>query len=157
MARSADAKLGLRSFTKQVSTESAMREITVKGKKQSAPFSIEVESIVDIERKYPLDAVKVRRADKKPVSEADLAKLLAADRCVLVSTDGQEVDARFLKIVKPDALIVVAPIPLPPAPAIRAMPPPAPSVSPPVRVTPAPAPVPMAPPGPPAKPVSNEA
>lgn len=158
MARSADSKLGLRYFTKQVATETARREVTAGGKKKQVDFAIEVESIVDVERKYPLEAVKIRRADKKPVSEADLAKLLATDRCVLVSTDGQEIDARFLKIVKPDALIVVAPIPAPPAPPVLSMPPPGPGVSLPMRVIPTPTPVvPPAPPAAPAKPVNDEA
>ena len=88
-------------------------EIDVKGVKKQAPLEIESESIVDIERRFPQDAVKIHRADGKPIAAAELPKLLASDRCVLVSTDGQDVDAKYLEIVRPEALIVVAPMALP--------------------------------------------
>lgn len=122
MARSADSKIGLRTYVKQVNSETSARDIVTEGKKKRVDVAVEVISIVDVERKYPLDAVTIRRADKKPLAGADLAKLLATDRCVLVSTDGEEVDARFLKIIKPDALIVVVPLATPIAPPVAAPP-----------------------------------
>jgi hypothetical protein len=41
---------------------------------------------------------------------------------VLVSSDGKEVDPKYLKIVKPEALIVVAPISQPRMPQIAPVP-----------------------------------
>jgi hypothetical protein len=140
MAKLANGKLTLRSYMKDTWTDSATRFVDVKGVKKEVAFEIEQESVVDVERRYPQDAVKIYRADGKPVAAAELTKLLTSDRCVLVSTDGQDVSANYLKIVKPDALIVVAPVPAPQAvvcaPATAPVPVPAP------RPAPAPAPAP---------------
>jgi hypothetical protein len=126
MARIVDDKIGLRRYVKDVTTQTGMRTIEQDGVKKLAPFSIEVESISDIERKYPQSAVKIQRADGRALVEGEQAKLLAADRCVLVSGDGLEVDERYLKIVKPETLIVIVPPAAPPAPML----PPAPIAAP---------------------------
>ena len=110
MARIADDKLGLRRYVKDISSETAYHEEEVDGRKKLVPVSIEVESITDVERKYPQDLLKIYRADKKPLTDDELAKLKDTERCVLVSADGKDVDPRYLKIVKPEALIVVAPV-----------------------------------------------
>lgn len=125
IARIVDDKLGLRRYVKDVSSETAMREVEQDGVKRLAPFSVEVESITDVERKYPQNALKIYRADKKPLADDELAKLKDTERCVLVSSDGKDVEGRYLKIVKPDTLIVVPPPP--PMPFMAPASPPAPS------------------------------
>jgi hypothetical protein len=111
IARIVDDKLGLRRYVKDVSSETGMREVEQDGVKKLAPFSVEVESITDVERKYPQSVLKIYRADGKPLADDELAKLKDTERCVLVSSDGKDVDARYLKIVKPETLIVVPPSP----------------------------------------------
>ena len=135
IARILQDKLTLRQYVKNVTSGRAYREIEADGVKKVAPFSIEVESITDVERKYPQGVLKIYRADKKPLADDEIAKLKETERCVLVSSDGKEVDADYLKIVKPDTLIVVAPV----APSL---PPPAPIPSP---TAPLPVPPPSAP------------
>lgn len=110
MARIVDDKLGLRRYVKDLSSETAMREVEAKGVKKLQAVQIEVETIFDVERKYPQDLLKIYRTDKKPLADDELEKLKENERCVLVSSDGKEVDARYLKIVKPEALIVIAPV-----------------------------------------------
>ena len=132
MARIVDDKLGLRRYIKDLSSETALREEEVDGVKKQVPVSIEVETITDVERKYPQNLVKIYRADKKPLAEDEIARLKDSERCVLVSSDGKEVDPKYLKIVKPEALIVVAPMtpnqsPLPPAVGAPPIPVPAPA------------------------------
>jgi hypothetical protein len=119
IARILQDKLALRQYVKSVTSETGSREVEADGVKKLAPFSIEVESITDVERKYPQGVLKIYRADKKPLADDEIAKLKETERCVLVSSDGKEVDAGYLKIVRPDTLIVVAPVTpslLPPAP-----------------------------------------
>lgn len=127
MARIVDDRLGLRSYVKDVSQETASGEQDVDGVKKLVTIQVEVESITDVERKYPLGLIKFSRVDKKALTDDETAKLKESERCVLVSADGKEIDARWLKIVKPDVLIIVAPLtqsPLQVAPA--ALPPPLP-------------------------------
>jgi hypothetical protein len=118
LAKSAGGKLSLRSYVKNVDSQTAYRELEEEGVTRKAPVEIKTESIVDVERTIPQAAVKVYRADKKPLAAADLAKALESDRCVLVSTDGHDVTADYLKIVKPETLIIVTPIPAPPMPMV---------------------------------------
>ncbi|MFN0021773.1 MAG: hypothetical protein ACKVP0_26295 [Pirellulaceae bacterium] len=107
--------IGLRTYVKNVSTNTAMMEkVDGEGKKEMIPYSIETESIQDIELRYPLAALKIMTAEGKEVAEADLPKLLEKPRCVLVSADGQAVSKEWLKIVRPEALIVVPPPAAPP-------------------------------------------
>jgi hypothetical protein len=122
MARIVDDKLGLRRYVKDISSETALREEDVDGVKKLVPVSIEVETITDVERKYLQNLVKIYRADKKPLAEDEIARLKDSERCVLVSSDGKEVDPKYLKIVKPEALIVVAPISQPLMPHIVPVP-----------------------------------
>jgi hypothetical protein len=134
LATFAEDKVGLRTYVKNVSETTAMVEkINAEGRKELVPFSMETETIQDVEIRYPLLALKITTAAGKAVAEADLPKLLAKPRCVLVSVDGQPVSPEWLKIVRPEALIVVpppmsapmvAPVLIPPGP------PPAPGAAP---------------------------
>jgi hypothetical protein len=110
MARIVDDKVGLRRYVKDITSETALREEEVDGVKKLVPVTIEVESITDVERKYPQDLVKFSRVDKKPLADDEIAKLKDTERCVLVSADGKEIDPKYLKIIKPEALIVITPV-----------------------------------------------
>lgn len=108
LAKATKDLITLRSYVKESSSETALiEEQDETGAKKRYPISIEVESIVDIEKRYPHKAMKAQWADGKEISAADLVKQLAASRCVLVSRDGKKVAAGYLEIVKPDALILI--------------------------------------------------
>lgn len=115
LAKATKDLVTLRSYVKEKSSETALiEEPDEKGAKRKVPISIEVETIVDVEKRYPHKALKAQRADGKAVTTAELNKLLAASRCVLVSGDGEKVAPSFLEIVKPDALILIPPVAEPP-------------------------------------------
>lgn len=132
MAQSKDGKVSLRSYLKDVTKQTVQGETRENGVTKKVQFEVETESVNDTEVKYPERAVRLQRADGKPVDANDAGKLLATYRNVLVSTDGKDVNPAYLKIVRPDALIIIAPIPSPtlpggvvaPAPAPMAPPPP---------------------------------
>lgn len=110
IARIVDDKIGLRRYVKDITNETAYREVEKDGVKELVPVAVEVESITDVERKYPRDLLKIYRADKKPLTDDELDKLKDTERCVLVAVDAKDVDPKYLQIVKPETLIVVAPM-----------------------------------------------
>lgn len=116
VAKSANDTLVLRTFLKDIATQTAYREVRQESVTKKVPFSIETISISNVETKYPRTAVRVYRADGKPVTAEEIAKLLSSERGVLLSTDGENIDPTYLKIVQPQALIIVVPIPEPPVP-----------------------------------------
>jgi len=131
LAKITGPTLGLRSYLKDVSSQTVMRKVDVKGVTKEVAVAVETESITDVETRYPQDAVKIVRADGKPLQAGELARLLSSERCVLMSGDGKDVDPSYLKIIRPEALIIVAPIPEPPMPPIFEGPAPVPGVAPP--------------------------
>lgn len=142
IATIADGKLSLRDYLKEPSQESATYSITVDGKSVSAACQIEIESITDVERKYPLAAVKIGRANGAELAPAEAAQALAKARCVLKSTTGRKVDSAYLAIVRPETLIVSVPTSMPRMDAPVEVPAAAPAAGIPMPVAPlAPAPV----------------
>jgi len=134
LAHKNGATIGLRSYLKDVSFKTVIAKVEVDGVMKDLHIQICTESVSDIESKYPAAALKITRADKKPITVAEIEQLLAKVQPVLLSADGKGIDAQFLKIVRPEALLVIAPMPemAPPvaAPA-RAMPVEAPRRAPP--------------------------
>jgi hypothetical protein len=110
-------KLGLRTHLRvRTSETSYLEKLNEQGQKQRMPFSLETESIQDVERFYPLSVIQVTTAAGKEVAAAELPKLLSQTRCVLVSSDGQPIDKEWLQLVRPTALLVT--LPALPAPAM---------------------------------------
>ena len=115
LAKGGKDTLALRVYLKDIGSETVLQTVDLGGVKKEVPASVETESIIDVEKRFPWKVVKVYRTDGQEVAASEFPKLFAASRGVLVSADGQKVDPSQLKIVKPDTLIVVHPIPVPPA------------------------------------------
>jgi hypothetical protein len=97
-------------------------------------------------RGLQLDEVKAYGLDRKRISSDRLAELLAEDTPVLICDHGQKIGATYLKLVKPDTIVLLMPAPqvafAAPAPvAVFAPSPPAPA-PPPVEDNAPPAPAP---------------
>src|SRR5205085_2942415 len=79
LAKGAGNLVFIRSHAKDVEKEKMfLEESADDGTVQRQEFDVETETIIDIERRFPAKSIKAIRADGKPVSSADLAKLLAA-------------------------------------------------------------------------------
>jgi hypothetical protein len=61
--------------------------------------------------KIDVKEAKVSRADGKVLTADDLGKLLKEPTPIIVSTDFQPIDPYFLQFFKPEAIIVVPPLP----------------------------------------------
>jgi hypothetical protein len=90
-------------------------------------------------REYPAAQVEAYEAHGRPISGKKLAELLAKEVPVLVSADGQKVDAFHLQVIKRGTLVLVVPHPVAPPAAGLLSPAPAPAA---VEPRPAPAAVP---------------
>jgi hypothetical protein len=141
-------RLALRTYLRDVVKQTTSSTIEQNGEQRQIQTEIEIDSISDIQRTYAPVAVKISRADKKPVTSNQLQNLLSRERAVLVSTNGQPVDPSFLEIVRPDTLVAIPPQlhPQHMVPAV-AMPAPAAPYTAPAPYTP-PAPMPDVPPSP---------
>jgi hypothetical protein len=110
LATLAGDKLGLRTHLRVRSSETSyVEKLTDQGQKQRVPFSIETESIQDVERFYPTRVIQVATAAGQEVAATELPKLLSQTRCVLVSSDGQPISEEWLKLVRPTALLITPP------------------------------------------------
>lgn len=140
LATMKDKTISLRQYVKKTTTKSAIVPKKMEdGQVAQVPVSYELEYVQDLEYHYPVAALQVRTADGKEVPETELAKLLAKGRTVLVSADGQPVSANWLKIVRPEALVVVGPPPPTLTPALDSPAPPETAPAP----APAPTPIPV--------------
>jgi tRNA G37 N-methylase TrmD len=142
LAKQSGETIAIRRYVKDISKETATRQVTEGKETKEVSVQIEVESLIDVERKYPATALEIYRADGKAVKAADVKTLLAKDTAVLVSGDGKKVPERWLKILKPETLVVVAPQPQTP---VMAAPAKAPALEAPAIILPAPAPAPPVP------------
>lgn len=110
LAKAARNLVLIRSFVKDIEKEKMFLEETADdGTVSKQEFDVETETVTDIERRFPAKSIKATRADGKPVPAAELAKLLASSRCVLLAGDAKKVDPSYLEIVRPDALILHSP------------------------------------------------
>jgi hypothetical protein len=108
-------------------TETRERTVNIAGREVKETYPVTVYKTVQVTRRIKGEGVKVYTAAGKEVDAKDVPDKLKKQTIVLFSADGNKVDPFYLKIIKPDTLVIVAP---PPAPATTA--PPAPS-SPPVK------------------------
>jgi hypothetical protein len=82
---------------------------TIENPREQAPVLIKNTMTTDHVQELPAASVRAFDLAGKPVSAADLAAVLSAERPVLVSHDGQPVDPAFLQIIRPDTLILALP------------------------------------------------
>jgi hypothetical protein len=101
------------------------REVKVGDKVEEQTLKVPV--TVAREVRLPLDAkgVRVMTAGGKRVEPKDLRAMLKKTSAVLVSADGKDVDPLYLRLARPDALVVISPqaarhaempLPIPPVP-----------------------------------------
>jgi hypothetical protein len=98
------------------------RVVTVNGTPVKQVVTVTVVRPVQVTRRIKGEGVKVYTAAGKEVDAKDAAEKLKKPAIVLFANDGNKVDPFYLKIIKPDTLVVVAPAPSPtaaPAPVER--------------------------------------
>jgi hypothetical protein len=102
-------------------TERRVRTVTIDGRPVREEYTVTVPRTVNETRRIKSEGVKVYTAGGKEVDAKDVPDKLKKPTIVLFANDGNKVDPFYLKIVKPDTLVVVAPAPAPqplPAPAL---------------------------------------
>ena len=150
LAQAAKGDVNVRQYVKESGTETIMKEVTVGATKRLVKMEIKVERVNDVERQYPLGAVRFVRADKQEVTPEQITQQLVKPTCVLQSADGADVDPRYLQIVRPDALILIPAMKVPQPPQVIAPAVPVPAAFPVSAAVPVPAVLPMGIPLPPA-------
>ena len=99
------------------STETRVRSVVVGGVAVTESYQVTVYKTVQVTRRYKGEGVKVYSAAGKEVNAKDVPDKLKKQTVVLFAADGKKVDPFYLKIVKADTLVIVAPPPTPtPAP-----------------------------------------
>ncbi len=90
------------------------RAATNAGKPVKYTVTVRAYSPVQETRRIKSEGVKVYTAAGKEVSAKDAADKLKKPTIVLLAADGNKVDPFYLKIIKPDTLVLVAPPPAAP-------------------------------------------
>ena len=93
------------------------RTVTIDGRPVKQTVTVFMYKTVQVTRRYKGEGVKVYSAAGKEVNAKDVPDKLKKQTVVLFAADGKKVDPFYLKIVKADTLVIVAPPPTPtPAP-----------------------------------------
>jgi hypothetical protein len=96
--------------------ETHQEERTVNVNGQAVKQVVEVTGFktVQVTRRVSAEGVKVTTAAGKEVDAKELPDKLRKPTIVLMAADGKKVDPFYLKIVKSETLVIVAPMPTPP-------------------------------------------
>jgi hypothetical protein len=97
-------------------TRNEVRTRTVGGVTVSETVQVTVFKTVQVTRRIKGEGVKVYTAAGKEVDAKGVAEKLKKQTVVLFAADGKKVDPYYLKIIKADTLVVVAPAPQAPEP-----------------------------------------
>ncbi|HKI32374.1 MAG TPA: hypothetical protein VKA46_10935 [Gemmataceae bacterium] len=92
------------------------RTVNVGGRLVPQSVNVTAYKTVQVTRRIKGEGVKVYTAAGKEVDAKDVPDKLKKPTIVLFAADGNKVDPFYLKIIKPDTLVVVAPLPEPTAP-----------------------------------------
>jgi hypothetical protein len=92
-----------------------VRTVNVNGTPVTQTVTVTVFKTVQVTRRIKPEGVKVYTAAGKEVDAKDVPDKLKKPAIVLFANDGNKVDPFYLKIIKPDTLVVVAPAPSPTA------------------------------------------
>ena len=95
------------------STETRVRNVVVGGVAVTETYTVTVNKTVQVTRRIKGEGVKVYTAAGKEVDAKDVPDKLKKQTVVLFAADGKKVDPFYLKIVKADTLVIVAPPPAP--------------------------------------------
>jgi hypothetical protein len=91
------------------------RTVIMNGVAVKQLVQVVVNKPVQVTRRIKPEGVKVYTAAGKEVDAKDVPDKLKKPTIVLFAADGNKVDPFYLKIIKPDTLVVVAPAPSPTA------------------------------------------
>ncbi len=91
--------------------EKRERTVTVDGRPVRQEYSVTAYRTVPETRRIKGEGAKVYTADGKEVDPKDVPDKLKKPTVVLLSADEKKVDPFYLKVVKPDTLVIVAPAP----------------------------------------------
>jgi hypothetical protein len=91
------------------------RVVTIDGKPVKQVVTVTVARPVQVTQRHKPEGVKVYTAAGKEVDAKDVPDKLKKPTVVLFAGDGNKVDPFYLKIIKPDTLVIVAPAPSPTA------------------------------------------
>jgi hypothetical protein len=92
-----------------------VRTVNVNGTPVTQTVTVTVVRPVQVTRRIKPEGVKVYTAAGKEVDAKDVPDKLKKPTVVLFAGDGNKVDPFYLKIIKPDTLVIVAPAPSPTA------------------------------------------
>jgi hypothetical protein len=94
-------------------TRSEERTVTIDGR--AVKQVVQVTANRPEQRKFQVkgEGVKVYTAAGKEVDAKDVPDKLKSPTIVLLAADGKMVDPFYLKLIKPEALVIVAPMPAP--------------------------------------------
>ncbi len=101
------------------------RIVTIDGRPVKQLVQVTALKTVQVTRRVKPEGVKVYTAAGKEVDAKDVPEKLKKPTIVLFAGDGNKVDPFYLKIIKPDTLVVVAPLSAPtvqPAPTVVPVP-----------------------------------
>jgi hypothetical protein len=98
------------------------RTITVNGQAVTQTVEVVKTKTVQVTRRIKGDGVKVYTAAGKEVDAKDVPDKLKKPTIVLFAADDKKVDPFYLKIIKPDTLVIVAPVPEPVPPEVKPIP-----------------------------------
>ena len=93
--------------------EERTRTVNVDGRPVTEKYVVTVFKMVQVTRRIKGEGVKVYTAAGKEVDAKDVPDKLKKPTAVLFANDGNKVDPFYLKIIKPDTLVIVAPQPAP--------------------------------------------
>ena len=97
-------------------TRNEARTVVIDGRAVTQTVTVTAFKTVQVTHRIKGEGVKVYTVAGKEVDAKDVPDKLKKPIVVLFAADGNKVDPFYLKIIKPDTLIVVAPLPTPPAP-----------------------------------------
>jgi len=113
MTKEGDIEITQTVIVPEIRTEK--RVVVVGAKAVEQTVQVTVFRPVQQTQRIKTEGVKVYTAGGKDVAVKDLAEKLKTPTIVLVTFDGNKVDPFYLKIIKPDILVIVAPSPTPQA------------------------------------------
>jgi len=91
-------------------TRNELRTVIIGGNPVTQTVAVVVHKTVQVEIRMKAQGVKVYTAAGKEVDARDVPDKLKKPTVVLYAADGNKVDPFFLKIIKPDTLVIVAPL-----------------------------------------------
>jgi hypothetical protein len=111
-----DGNMEITETTAVLREEKRQRTVTIDGKAVTEEYVVTTVTQMVQTRRLAAKTVKVYTTEGKEVDPKDAAEKLRKQTIVLMSCDGQKVDPFYLKIIKPDTLVIVPPPPPPEQP-----------------------------------------